>query len=491
MKNRIKQSFAWFAWSRGAIQAITLGSTLFVMRTLSPSDYGLVAITGIWTSIFSLLLEMGIGATIIQFRNVSARELNTCFYFVSALSLVSYAILFLLAPGIARWFDTPEIVSVIRVLALTLPMGALRVIPDALLRKRLALENVSRIELFSAAIGVPVVIGLAVNGAGVWALVGVSLVTQFVQTSATLYVAGWCPGWQIGGHQLKKLFRYGTTTLGTRLCWTLYMQADTFVLAKVGGDAAVGLYSIAKQLATLLVEKLGPFIAQLTVPYMAQMQDDLEALRQAFLKSVRLVTFIAFPFSLSLIVIRYDVVALVLAPKWAEAAPLLMPLSIFAALSAISILVSPVLMARNRLSVQLLYTLLQLIVMPAAFWVGANNAGSIGLAWCWVMIYPWLLAWYVNDALVELKLSWYKLLKAVWPPLLASIVMSSLMELTMSLRPAAYESSIQWLLLTMVVGAVGFATALIVIRKTVLSEVRDVTGWLFGRAVVGGKSMSA
>jgi O-antigen/teichoic acid export membrane protein len=80
IQQRIAQSLFWIAWSRVGVQILSFLSTLVVARLLNPSDYGLMAMATVWISAMSLLAEMGLGAAIIQFRNLEESELDTCFW---------------------------------------------------------------------------------------------------------------------------------------------------------------------------------------------------------------------------------------------------------------------------------------------------------------------------------------------------------------------------------------------------------------------------
>src|SRR5438874_495563 len=178
MKERITKSIFWMVLSRGGVQAIGLVTTLFIARLLSPEDYGLMALAGIWVFTISLLSEMGLGAVVIQFRDLGQRELNACFWLTLTVGTAGYGILYVAAPWIASWFGTPLLTDVLRVVGLTLPLLSLRVVPDSLLRQRLALDKVSQIEMAGALTTLPVAVLLAWTGAGVWTLVAAQLVQQ-------------------------------------------------------------------------------------------------------------------------------------------------------------------------------------------------------------------------------------------------------------------------------------------------------------------------
>src|SRR5437773_5169250 len=171
MKDRIAKSVFWMGWSKGVVQICAFLSTVLVARLLDPSDFGLIALSGVWIGSLTLLAEMGLGATIVQFRDLDDRELNFCFWLTLGTAIVGYCLLYTVARLIAWWFGTPMLTEVLRVVSLTLPLTGLRMVPDGLLRKSLILDRVSQAEILSVLVAIPVQLGLALGGSGVWALV--------------------------------------------------------------------------------------------------------------------------------------------------------------------------------------------------------------------------------------------------------------------------------------------------------------------------------
>ena len=104
MKDRIAKSVFWMTWSRIALQSVSFASTIVVARLLTPTDYGLMALAAIWTGIIALLAELGLGAAIVQFRNLDDRELNSCFWLTMSVATLGYGALYLATPAIANWF---------------------------------------------------------------------------------------------------------------------------------------------------------------------------------------------------------------------------------------------------------------------------------------------------------------------------------------------------------------------------------------------------
>jgi O-antigen/teichoic acid export membrane protein len=71
---RIARSIFWLAWSRGVLQVLSFATTLVIARILVPDDYGVMALAGVWTGSVAMLAEMGLGAGIIQFRDLDRRR---------------------------------------------------------------------------------------------------------------------------------------------------------------------------------------------------------------------------------------------------------------------------------------------------------------------------------------------------------------------------------------------------------------------------------
>ena len=131
IRARLARSVFWLAWSRGVIQLISFGTTILLARLLQPADYGVMAVAGIWTTTAGMLAEMGLGAAIIQFRDIEREEIDTCFWITISLATFSYAVLAISTPVIAEWFATPRLSEVLPVLGLVLPITACGVVPTA------------------------------------------------------------------------------------------------------------------------------------------------------------------------------------------------------------------------------------------------------------------------------------------------------------------------------------------------------------------------
>jgi O-antigen/teichoic acid export membrane protein len=270
----------WIAWSRGALQLLIFATTLLVARILVPADYGVVALATNFTGHAGMLADMGLGSAIIQFRDLDRRELDTCFWITMVIAIVCCAALSLGAPVIADWFAVPRLANVLPVMSLVLPIMACRMVSDSLLRKRLAFDRLAQAELIGTVVTLPVTLGCALGGLGVWTLVIGYLVAPALRSAATFAFAPWFPSFRIGGERIREIVHFSLATLSIKFMWSLRESANSLVLGKVTGQATiVGLYTMADDLAHLPGSKITPVINMLSSPVMAELQTNIDAMR--------------------------------------------------------------------------------------------------------------------------------------------------------------------------------------------------------------------
>jgi teichuronic acid exporter len=480
LRARVARSMFWIAWSRGVLQLLTFATTLFIARILVPADYGVMALATSFTGHAGMLAEMGLGSAIIQFRDLNRRELDTCFWITMTLAMALFAALLLGTPAIARWLAVPTLADVLPVLSLVVPLTACRVVSDSLLRKRLALDRVSQAEVIGAVVTLPVTIGCALGGLGVWTLVVGYLVGPAVRTVATFAFAPWLPGFRIGGERVREVIRFSLATLGIRFMWSLREAANSLVLGKITGQAAaVGLYTMADDVAHLPGQKISPVINMLTSPVMAELQNDIDGLREAFYRAVRLIAAIVVPTSAGIALVADDMVAVLLGPKWLSAAPLIRLICLYAAVRAVDGVLPCVMLARRRESFLFWYSVLMLIAMPGAAVLGAIWNGAAGMIVSYTAAYCAVMTFLAKEALVELKGKFSEIWSQIWAIVAATAAMTVVVLILGELAARIQvDSPLVRLALLSFAGAATYGATLFAIGSRVISESAEVLGWI-------------
>ncbi|MGC1202846.1 MAG: oligosaccharide flippase family protein, partial [Candidatus Acidiferrales bacterium] len=115
---------AWGAGARWASQVVSWASTIVVARLLTPYDYGLVGMAGLYLQLALLVSQAGIGDAVIALRDLTSRqlaELNTISLLMGGgLVALSCALAF----PISRFFSAPPLVAVIVAASVVLAINA-------------------------------------------------------------------------------------------------------------------------------------------------------------------------------------------------------------------------------------------------------------------------------------------------------------------------------------------------------------------------------
>ena len=69
------RAVAWNATARWASQLLSWVSIIIVARRLSPADYGLIGMAGLYLNLALLISQAGIGETIIALRDLTDARL--------------------------------------------------------------------------------------------------------------------------------------------------------------------------------------------------------------------------------------------------------------------------------------------------------------------------------------------------------------------------------------------------------------------------------
>ena len=115
------QALSGFRWSAGLkvfSQIITWAITIFVIRLLTPADYGLLAMATVSVAFLTMFSELGLGAAVVQKSTVEEPLLRRVMGVVLVLHFFLAALLVLVAPLVADFYNEPRVTPILRVLSL-------------------------------------------------------------------------------------------------------------------------------------------------------------------------------------------------------------------------------------------------------------------------------------------------------------------------------------------------------------------------------------
>lgn len=292
-------------------------------RILSPTDYGLTGMLGIFIIISQLIADGGLSQALIRKIDRTEQDCSTTFFCNMAIGLALYVILFVCAPVISSFYEEPQLTSLLRVMAISIVIQSSLVVHRAVLTARLDFKTQAKSTLIGAIISGIVGLSMAYNGYGVWSLVALQVTNQVVTAITLWYVSDWRPRICFSSPAFSNLFSFGSKLLWSNIFQTVYQSVYNLVIGKIFSAYALGCYVNARQIGYMSSENLTNVVQRAIYPVFCQNQNDDRQLKSMLKDYLQLSALIIAPLSMGLASLSIPLVLSLLGPQWLYTARLL------------------------------------------------------------------------------------------------------------------------------------------------------------------------
>lgn len=363
-KQKAITGVAWTSVERFTQQIIQFVIGIAIARILAPQDYGIIGMTAIFFALATTFIDSGFGSALIQNKNRNETDYSTCFYFNVIVGVILYVILWLASPTIADFYRTPILCDVTRVLGLTMLVNSLSISQTAKMTVEMRFKEMAIISIVTQFVTGLIGLYLAYIGWGVWALVFQQLSSCIARLLMMELFLKWYPRLVFSKASFKHMFSYGSKILCSGLINTIYDNLYTLVIGKAFSAKEVGYYNRGNQFAILPTTTILSIFMKVAFPLMAEVQDDVEKLKTAYKKFLRVPLFVLYPILFGLIALAKPLILVLLGEKWLPAVPLLQVLCIGSFFDPLTHINLNILYVKGRTDLVLR---LELIKKPIAF----------------------------------------------------------------------------------------------------------------------------
>lgn len=323
LKEKIINGLVWKFGERIIAQGVSFIISLVLARLLLPDQYGVVSLILVFINIANVFVSDGLGAALVQKKESSQKDFSTMFFCSLILSIVLYAFIFVFAPIIAAFYQKPEIVIIIRVMALQLPLSAVKTIQHAYVSKKMLFKKFFFSTLGGTLVSGVIGIIMALNGAGVWALVEQYLVNSLIDMLVLFATVGWRPSLDFDINSAKAMFSYSSKLLAASLINTIYNESRNLVIGKRYTESDLAYNSKGSQFPALLINNINTSISSVLFPAMSQVHDDNNRVKEMTRMSMQISSYIIFPIMIGLSVVGQPLIRVLLTEKWLPCVPFL------------------------------------------------------------------------------------------------------------------------------------------------------------------------
>lgn len=316
IRNKAISGLLWKLLEQNGVIVIQFVLQIILARILMPKVYGVVAIASVFITFSNIFVQNGFSTALVQKKEVDDKDLSSVLFFSLATSTILYLLIFLIAPIVSRFFNMPELKSVIRALSLILFLGAFNSVQLAIVRRKMQF----RINFLASSIAViisgSIAVVLAYKGFGVWALVVQQIMYYIVVSIVLSRLVRWKIKAIISINSLRELFSFGWKVLVLGLVDELFAEFRTLVIGKQFSSSMLAYYNRGKQFPNIFVKSTNGAIQAVLLPVMAQQQENVVAVKSMTRRAIKTGSFVVFPMMMGLAVIAEPLVSILLTDKW-------------------------------------------------------------------------------------------------------------------------------------------------------------------------------
>jgi len=336
LKRRSVRAGTITAGAQAVVFVIRFGSTAMLARMVTPGEYGLVAMAAVVTGFATLFKDAGLTAAVIQKKELRREQASNLFWFSGALGLLLALLLLLSASLVANLYSEPRLKEIMMVMASVFIFGGFTVQHQALLRRQMRFTALALIQVVSVLVGVITAIVMARLEFGYWSLIGLLVVTAFVNLIGVWFALRWRPGLPRKGVGTCELLGFGGNVLTFNIVNYLSRKADNLLVGIYCGAGPLGLYDKAYSLLLLPISQFNAPMNAVAMPALSRVRQDRDRFNRYFLGYVRLTASFGIPVLACCALFADEIVLLWLGADWLEAIPLFRYLAVAAVLGALT-----------------------------------------------------------------------------------------------------------------------------------------------------------
>lgn len=327
VKRGLMTASIWNVISNLGTQTATFAIFLILARLLTPSDFGMVAVSMAFIDITRGIMLGGIPEALIQRKEWDDRDASAAFWLNLIAGSIFTLLILIVAIVAQNYSSNGKTWFVLAALASTLVIDGLRGVHEAHLRRNfrykvLAVRSVAA-SIIAGVFGVIV----AVAGGGVWALVIQRISTSAMQTviiwSSDVFKPQIVP---LRGQNVRDLLKFSTGVLWARSLGQINRRLADVVLGAIAGPHVLGLYRVGTRSLDYILNGTVTPIQSATLSAFARLQSS-ESRARAYVRSTEFTALTTIPAVIGAGAIAPDFIQFAFGAKWAESAWPMMLLS--------------------------------------------------------------------------------------------------------------------------------------------------------------------
>jgi PST family polysaccharide transporter len=325
---------------------------------------------------------------LVQSHPQSTDERRAVFTLLLTMGVGSALVLGALAQPIAMLVDTPQVAAIVLVLAASLVVIALGILPHARLIHDMRFGTLAVVSSVQALVAATIMVTLAWSGAGAWSLVwgqvgGAGARTLMLNMAVPSLHA---PARSFAG--ARRHLRTSALLIADGLLFRWYTSIDVFLLGRWSGTTQLGHFSFGQQVANTPLEKISTVVNDVSLPAYAGLAAQRGEAARLMLETMRTHAAIGLPVFWGIASVAATAVPVIFGAQWSPALFPLTAMALVAPLRLIGSVETPAMTGIGRAGVLLRTKFIIAPLMTLALVAGAWWGGVRGVSLVWLCVFP-------------------------------------------------------------------------------------------------------
>ena len=368
----------WVFSLRIVQQLFGLARLIILARILAPHDFGLLGIALLTMATLETFSQTGFQAALVQKKEDINSHLDAAWTVLILRGFILFAILYLIAPYAANFFNAPEAKPIIQVIGFSVLLQAFTNIGVLYFQKELEFNKEFVYQFAGTLADFIVAVSAVLILRNVWALVFGLLAGNAARFIVSYLIHPYRPHLSSDLGKAKELFGFGKWILGSSILIFLITQGDDIFVGKLLGVTALGFYQLAYRISNMPATEISKVISQVTFPAYSKLQDDISNLREAYLKVLHLTAFLSFPIAGLIFVLAPDFTKIFLGEKWMYMVPAMQVLVLAGLVRSIMATTGPIFRAVGKPEIETKWQIVRLSVLAALIYPLTIKYGILG-----------------------------------------------------------------------------------------------------------------
>lgn len=320
-KKQVLNGLFWTFTEQLGVKGLGFVVQILIARLLVPEDFGLIAMIAVFIGLGDLLVDSGLGKSLIRTKEPQQADFSTVFYLNIISAFVIYLIFYVLAPYVADFYNRTELINILRVFSIAIIFGSFSVVQKAILTINMNFRKQMLIQIPSLLISSLIGLVLAYKDYGVWAIVFMKVLYPFFASILYWVYSDWRPMLMFDVEKLKYHYFFGYKLMITYMLNAFFNDIYSVLIGKYYSASILGFYNRAitfQRLPTILV---GKSIGKVSYPLFTKVGRDIYRFKMIILRINKLIAYFYVPLLLFLIFNAHEIIVVLLTEKWTNITP--------------------------------------------------------------------------------------------------------------------------------------------------------------------------